>query len=82
MKRIKKRIGNYQAKRSGKFYAEAVKELGGIEYATLGFKNNVLRKASQLEREHRRRKYTIIKSVAYSIFTSIIASYIYQRLSM
>ena len=92
MKRIKKRIRirNYQAKQMGKYYAKAVEEFGGIEYATVEFKNKVFRRALQPKKENKQRKQTIIKSVTYSIltsiftsiFTSIIASYIYQRLCM
>lgn len=78
MKILKKIKGKIESRRFGSLYAESVKELGGVEYATFGFKQKVFNKMNEIRERRKRKVINFIIGLMVAVITGIISSSLFN----
>lgn len=75
--KIKEWYDNLSAKRFGKLYNKAVKNLGGVEYATMEFKKSVANEMNNIKRVRKQYIISLIISFIISFVTSLLVTIIF-----
>lgn len=76
---IKEWYNNLSAKRFGRLYNKAVKNLGGVEYSTMEFKKSVVNEMGNIKRIKRLYIISIIISFIISFVTSLLVTIMFLK---